>query len=1777
MTEDPRHGMLVALVVGLVVLVLLLFAAFSVAPALVFMLCLMAYVVWWYISREDSSFMHHAQEHENRFWSLVAFCVSGALVFINDSPVAIGQWSPSLGFVLVAAFTFCIHSYDRQVHRSRIGRVPNISASIASSTMIHTTVQDKCRRISLCLSKLDNRLVATNVNHMIWADVVTNREKEIINILTDADTDELNYMLPKVKIGLLFYKIKDHPHKPHRSQLLNLLAVTRVADLNVTSRALVLDGLQQMKLSAHRMSEKYAKEIICKTKGDELSILKGLTDSKGDYNSLHKLVYQDIKDTSVREEVLKHIANQAAVQAAHMMLGTRTARGRRGKAWRKILSDVDDTLSCSGGHYPAGVDRRYPRKTIYPGVLDFYRELDLGTNGPNEWPKGQIGNLVFLSARPHVYKDMSEAQSYAKFQKLQDEKGLYTCPTLLAGSMDTGTAMLLTGDMEPVATKKFQNFAEYVALYPEFTHVFVGDNGQGDVRAAEMMADKFPNSLEAVYMHRVIPEEDTFGYKGPETREAWKKAKVFFFGDYIEASIHAYKNGLIQAVGLQRVSQSAVEQFVEDIWSMGRLEREGFLERELQRQQINRSVWKANKLLLAAGLEPIWLIRSIRAFEDGAAVVTPFGKGIVVNFREADGVYEIALDWTSGSGTKPGPSTKAPYRLSAASTSTHGMGTHGYSPSAIPSSTPTSSTSTPATPVKRKPPSTPTSGVGVGELTLAADSPLETPPSEGGVSQKKGRDSSDTLLRKGKGYGDGRDWEARMQQSKTDPEVMQDAQELRVAEETLEMEAERLRAAQANAEGEDRATSQGMSQAQQRGGPDAAAGGVCSPPVQAGALVHPGGVSRSVSMGAGAGAEIDRPTMAIRVYSAGAGLASGARVDGISEARVGAGGTSREEAMASGDGEGEGAGAGHVRMGAGAVMGPKETEKERPRSTSTEKSGEERLLEELHKSQYLSLTPTMGEPGGAESRNMSGVGISQGSGQSTGQAGAAFSSVAGGQASQKRAASVPVMGRHHGRGEEVDSLTRHLQGNPHHSPVDNVQLSTPSDKDGAESEDDLPDMTLAYGGGKMAPTSALLSAEGLEATGINDQAINDQSVPPTSALTPGATGKAFSPRAYLQLPSLRKAPEVKWRDSATDEDNRRRANRLSIFGGQSNPQETPPGPSSTAAAPTTFASSAAVAAAAAAETAAAAAEEARRPLPPGTEVKTFLGPAKTVCFRPGQDIYEVVFPWCDLYGTRPARGYLSRDGLDWEGRVEAEKRAEEAALAAATAAAEAGVGVGKSPSLLGRTGAALSSLFTLSSSSATAQAPTPSAAPAGPGAAGYSLAGAPAAVDLSAGERVQTIFGPAKVTGIRNLDGRSSKANTKAKDGQEGPTESIPNPNPKPSQRHTIAVVSDKRPTPTGTVESMVALQGQEDKANRKTISVTAQSGGGSMIKGLEQPALVSSVLATENAELMERRVSLYEVELLQWTLLNGHPIRAVLNRASLQREGEYNSGQGQGQSVVEGLGLGLGLAVERSRPPSSSVLGLFSRLGGTLSGTPNPNPKGGKGTVASGGLMRTPPPSPQRLSRVPRSPALPRPVFRCDFVLGSCVKTPYGLGLVKAFREDSGIYQVSLLNWRLEGDHCAKAFLTGASLKETAATPGQVVVTLFGLGRVEEIREDGGVVVAGLPSSTDTIQAKRRREGGQDSKMTLYLHLNMVKEKAKANVGDNVHTALGPGVVEAYRTASDTYTVDLGWGHLHTPHGSCIKRQIIATLESGGDQGSSRGGLLTFLRPLWGGGATVS
>ena len=235
------------------------------------------------------------------------------------------------------------------------------------------------------------------------------------------------------------------------------------------------------------------------------------------------------------------------------------------QARTKIISDYDDTIECSGGMYPAGCDKRYDRHTPYPGVGVFYREIDLCGSGDvlsgvvaRGWPTDgedggitRLGNLAVISARPRGF---AEHSSYTKFAALQRKGILHCTPTLLPGSLIGGKEFVLRDRLEPLAENKFNNFREYATLYPEFEYVFVGDNGQADVRAVAMMMQLPYIKFRGAFIHTVQPIEDTFGLPSDSS-------KYCFFTNYVQAGIFAYEQQIVSAASLARIVIDTVDRF----------------------------------------------------------------------------------------------------------------------------------------------------------------------------------------------------------------------------------------------------------------------------------------------------------------------------------------------------------------------------------------------------------------------------------------------------------------------------------------------------------------------------------------------------------------------------------------------------------------------------------------------------------------------------------------------------------------------------------------------------------------------------------------------------------------------------------------------------------------------------------------------------------------------------------------------------------------------------------------------------------------------------------------------------------------------------------------------------------------------------------------------------------------------------------------------------------------------------------------------------------------
>ena len=134
---------------------------------------------------------------------------------------------------------------------------------------------------------------------------------------------------------------------------------------------------------------------------------------------------------------------------------------------------------------------------------------------------------------------------------------------MLPGDLASGKEFIMTNDFEPLALKKFDNFKRYVSIYPEYRHIFVCDNGQGDLRAGESMNDQFPHHLEAMFVHVVQDVQKTHGYDAERWRRKGLLDKTCFFKVYPDAALYAATRNppLIQMAGFARACRDAVADF----------------------------------------------------------------------------------------------------------------------------------------------------------------------------------------------------------------------------------------------------------------------------------------------------------------------------------------------------------------------------------------------------------------------------------------------------------------------------------------------------------------------------------------------------------------------------------------------------------------------------------------------------------------------------------------------------------------------------------------------------------------------------------------------------------------------------------------------------------------------------------------------------------------------------------------------------------------------------------------------------------------------------------------------------------------------------------------------------------------------------------------------------------------------------------------------------------------------------------------------------------------
>jgi hypothetical protein len=161
----------------------------------------------------EESGVHHAQEYENRFWTIFATLFSTALFFARDSPLAFGRYNPSLGFLGVLLASYAMHVYDRHIHRVNLSRQTKLRRSLSLSNGMgdhKVTGEEQLSKIDVCLRDIDQLLIPSTINNFLNRRFVLKKEREILSIFLDCDATTLNYIICHVKLALLVYKIKDH-------------------------------------------------------------------------------------------------------------------------------------------------------------------------------------------------------------------------------------------------------------------------------------------------------------------------------------------------------------------------------------------------------------------------------------------------------------------------------------------------------------------------------------------------------------------------------------------------------------------------------------------------------------------------------------------------------------------------------------------------------------------------------------------------------------------------------------------------------------------------------------------------------------------------------------------------------------------------------------------------------------------------------------------------------------------------------------------------------------------------------------------------------------------------------------------------------------------------------------------------------------------------------------------------------------------------------------------------------------------------------------------------------------------------------------------------------------------------------------------------------------------------------------------------------------------------------------------------------------------------------
>jgi hypothetical protein len=213
-----------------------------------------------------------------------------------------------------------------------------------------------------------------------------------------------------------------------------------------------------------------------------------------------------------------------------------------------IITDIDDTIFPNNNGFieTAGSDTSWHSHKLYPGIKQFYEEFY------KTLPLLETRYTTVLSGTPVFLKNIR-----INNQKIQTALGSnfgflqgFDSKRHVLYGLIKGNPYKLAVSSSLLAEIKFNKYAQYKLLFPEYKMLLIGDNGQGDLLAGLRVLEHDTTAL--LFIHNIFKYKTHYMFSTTDEQK-YKHERLYFFKNYLELASIFLKLDLFKFTNVKKI------------------------------------------------------------------------------------------------------------------------------------------------------------------------------------------------------------------------------------------------------------------------------------------------------------------------------------------------------------------------------------------------------------------------------------------------------------------------------------------------------------------------------------------------------------------------------------------------------------------------------------------------------------------------------------------------------------------------------------------------------------------------------------------------------------------------------------------------------------------------------------------------------------------------------------------------------------------------------------------------------------------------------------------------------------------------------------------------------------------------------------------------------------------------------------------------------------------------------------------------------------------------